>query len=271
MSTPCESDYNGYDAIYEEFESPAMRKVRREAYGKDIGQHSWVTVEELEEDIPQLRLTRASRLLDIGCGPCGPLVFAAKRLGCQGNGVDISRKAIAAARARVAAYGLEKVVTVGIADLNERLPFDGNVFDGVMSLDVVVHLHDRAQAFREVARVLLPGGRFLFTDAGVITGPVSNDEIRQRAFHGHTQFGPLGFNERMLELAGFHLVECIDRTANLLKNATGRLNARLKHRADLERVEGSAGFARQQQYLETVVGLSRRGAMSRMMYLAERK
>jgi hypothetical protein len=111
----------------------------------------------------------------------------------------------------------------------------------------------------------------LFTDAGVITGPVSNDEIRQRAFHGHTQFGPLGFNERMLELAGFHLVECIDRTANLLKNATGRLNARLKHRADLERVEGSAGFAGQQQYLETVVGLSQRGAMSRMMYLAERK
>ena len=271
MSTPCESDYNGYDAIYEEFESPAMRKVRREAYGKDIGQHSWVTVEELEEDIPQLRLTRASRLLDIGCGPCGPLVFAARRVGCHCNGVDISRKAIAAGRARVAAYGLEKVVTVGIADLNERLPFDSNVFDGVMSLDVVVHLHDRAQAFREVARVLLPGGRFLFTDAGVITGPVSNDEIRQRAFHGHTQFGPLGFNERMLEFAGLHLVECIDRTANLLKNATGRLNARLKHRADLERVEGSAGFARQQQYLETVVGLSRRGAMSRMMYLAERR
>jgi SAM-dependent methyltransferase len=271
MSTPSESDDDGYDAIYKEFESPAMRKVRREAYGRDIGQHSWVTVEELEEDIPRLRLTRASRLLDIGCGPCGPLVFAARRVGCQGNGVDISRKAIAAGRARVTACRLEKVVTVGIADLNERLPFDSNVFDGVMSLDVVVHLHDRAQAFREVERVLLPGGRFLFTDAGVITGPVSNEEIRQRAFHGHTQFGPLGFNERMLELAGLHLVECIDRTANLLKNATGRLHARLKHRADLERVEGSAGFARQQQYLETVVGLSRRGAMSRMMYLAERR
>jgi hypothetical protein len=73
----------------------------------------------------------------------------------------------------------------------------------------------------------------------------------------------------MLELAGFRLVMCIDRTTNLLKSATGRLNARLNHRAEVERLEGSAYFAGQQQYLETVVGLSQRGALSRMMYLAE--
>lgn len=246
-----------------------MQKVRLEAYGKDIGQHSWVTAEELEEDIPRLRLTRASRFLDLGCGPCGPLVFTVGLVGCHGSGVDLSAKAIAAGRARAAALGLEASVTLRESDLNGPIPFETGGFDAAVSLDVILHLRDRVGLFREVARVLMPGGRFSFTDAGVIMGVITEDEIRLRAFHGHTQFVPPGFNERMLELAGFRLVECIDRTANLLKNASGRLTARLAHRGDLEQLEGSASFERQQRYLETVVGLSQRGAMSRIMYLAE--
>ena len=269
MCAQPEYDDRGYDAVYEDFESPARRKVRQEAYGKDIGQHSWVTAEELEEDIPWLRLARDSRLLDLGCGPCGPLVFIVGRVGCHASGVDLSQKAIAAGRARVAAHGLESLVTLHEADVNAPMPFDSGCFDAVISIDAVLHLRDRAQVFREVARILVPGGRFLFTDAGVITGSTSDDEIRGRAFHGRTQFVPPGYNERMLELAGFRLVMCIDRTASLLKSSTGRLNARLNHRADVERLEGSAYFAGQQHYLETVVGLSQRGAMSRMMYLAE--
>lgn len=246
-----------------------MQKVRWEAYGKDIGQHSWVTAEELEEDIPRLRLTRASRVLDLGCGPCGPLVFIVGRVGCHGSGVDLSAKAIAAGRARVAAHGLENLITLHEADLNEPMPFDSGCFDAVISVDVVLHLRDRAQVFREVARILVPEGRFLFTDAGVISGSISDEEIRRRAFHSRTQFVAPGFNERTLELAGFRLVMCIDRTANLLKSAAGRLNARLNHRVEVERLEGSAYFADQQHYLETVVALSQRGAMSRMTYLAE--
>jgi len=109
----------------------------------------------------------------------------------------------------------------------------------------------------------------LFTDAGVITGAISNDEVRLRAIHGYTQFCPLGYNERMLELARFRVIDRVDRTAGLLKNATGRLAARLAHQAELQKIEGDASFGRQRQYLETVIELSRRGAVSRMMYLAE--
>lgn len=267
----CAADFSdrSYDAIYQEFESPSMQKVRREAYGKDIGQHSWVTAEELEEDTPRLKLTPTSRLLDLGCGPCGPLVFILGLAGCQGSGVDMSAKAIAAGRARAAALGREESVTLREADLNGPIPFETGVFSAVLSLDVVLHLRDRAAVFQEVARVLVPGGRFLFTDAGVITGPVSAEEIGLRSLHGHTQFVTPGFNERLLETAGFRLIECIDRTANLLGSAAGRLKARLHHRAGLQQHEGVAYFARQQRYLETVVGLAQRGAMSRMMYLAE--
>jgi hypothetical protein len=54
-----------------------------------------------------------------------------------------------------------------------------------------------------------------------------------------------------------------------VKNAAGRLDARLAHRRELEQLEGSSSFERQQQYLKTVVEISRRGALSRMMYLVE--
>jgi 2-polyprenyl-3-methyl-5-hydroxy-6-metoxy-1,4-benzoquinol methylase len=32
-----------------------------------------------------------------------------------------------------------------------------------VSIDVVIHLRDRAKFFRDVANILHPGGRFLFT------------------------------------------------------------------------------------------------------------
>jgi hypothetical protein len=99
-----------------------MRQLRREAYGKDIGQHSWVTAEELEGDISRLRLSRASRFLDLGCGPGGPLAFIAGQVGCRGSGVR-SRRIAGAQRARYTpGSGLERADT-----LRERLLRCGDV------------------------------------------------------------------------------------------------------------------------------------------------
>jgi SAM-dependent methyltransferase len=269
MKSPRQSEGGGYDNLYGEFDSPLMQELRREAYGEDIGQHSWVTAEEFQENIPLLKLSRASRLLDLGCGPAGPLTFIVGQVGCHGAGADVSAKAISAGRARVASLQLDKLVTLQEADLNEPLPFASGSFDAVISLDAILHIRDRRSAFREVARVLVAGGRFLFTDAGVITGAISEEEIRWRALHGYTQFVPPGFNEKTLELAGFRVIDRQDRTPSLLKTATGRLTFRLDHRAELEQLEGAGSFESQQRYLETILALSQKGALSRLSYLAE--
>jgi SAM-dependent methyltransferase len=271
MSAASDSRAPGYDSAYAEFDSPLMRRLRSEAYGEDIGQHSWVTAEELRGDIARLRLSPASRLVDLGCGPCGPLTFVVQTVVCRGTGIEQSERALEAGRARAAALGIEHLVTLQAADLNERpLVLASDSFDAALSLDVVLHLRDRAALFREVARILAPGGRFLFTDAGVLTGSISSDEVARRSVHGYTQFSAPGFNERMLERAGLRLLESEDRTESALRNAKGRRAARLAHRKELETLEGANEFARQQEYLETVIALSERGAVSRMMYLAER-
>jgi hypothetical protein len=124
--------------------------------------------------------------------------------------------------------------------------------------------------FREVARLLRKGGRFLFTDAGVLTGSISSEQVRERSVHGYIQFAAPGWNESLIRSAGFRLVETENRTANLLKNARGRLAAMRTHRLELEQVLSPSGFTTQERYLETVVELSVTGSVSRVMYLAER-
>lgn len=246
-----------------------MQQVRREAYGEDIGQHSWVTAEELRADIERLSLTASSRLLDVGCGPCGPLVFVVRATGCSGTGADVSASALVSGAARARASGVQERITLFEADLNLPLPFPSDSFDAVMSLDVVLHLADRRALFEEMARVVVPAGKLLFTDAGVISGPISNEEISRRSAHGYSQFVPPGCNEALLRIAGFRLIDREDRTASVLLNARGRLRAMDAHRPAVEAVEGEEAFARQQRYLETVVELSERGSLARVMYFAE--
>lgn len=268
-STPGAAPADGYESFYREFDSPLMRQFRREAYGEDIGQHSWVSADEVRADMTRLRLTASSRLVDLGCGPCGPLAFVVATVRCAGTGVELSRSALRAGRARAATLGIDTLLSVREADLNEPLPFESRSFDAAMSLDVVLHLRDRLTFFREVARLLPAGGRFLFTDAGVVTGAVSSEDIRRRSVHGYTQFVAAGLNEQLLESAGFHLLETENRTTSVMKNAGGRLRAMLAHRAELEQLQGTAAFEEQRSYLETIVELSRRQAISRIMYLVQ--
>ena len=166
MNARTASRAEGYDAFYEAFESPLMREFRQEAYGEDIGQHSWVTAEELRADLSRLALAPSSRFLDAGCGPCGPLTFVLTAVGCHGTGMELSAAALAAGRTRAVALGVDSRLALCEADLNEAMPFERGAFDAVMSLDVILHLRDRTKLFGEVARILIPAGRFLFTDAG---------------------------------------------------------------------------------------------------------
>lgn len=260
---------DGYEDPYREFDSPLLRRLRSEAYGEDIGQHSWVTADELRADIGRLDLSPASRLVDLGCGPCGPLTFVLASIGCAGTGLELSSSAVRSCRARAVSLGVAGLLTVHQSDLNDPLPFGPDSFDAAVSLDVVCHIRNRGEFFHEVARVLSPRARVLFTDPCVRTGSISSDEVRLRSVHGYTQFVAAGWNETVLESAGLRLLETEDRTMSVVSQAGGRLAAMLAHRAELIHALGAAHVAQQQAYLETVVELAQRGALSRTMYLAE--
>ena len=95
------------------------------------------------------------RVLDAGCG--GGLV--ARELAAAGAevvGVDRSRGSLGVARRAV---GTRFAPAQGRL---ERLPFAAGAFDAVVAADVLEHLPDLPAAVDELARVLTPGGSFLF-------------------------------------------------------------------------------------------------------------
>lgn len=259
-----------YDALYQRFDAEIMRQVRREAYGEDIGQHSWVLAEDLEHDLARLRLTDSACLLDLGCGPCGPLEFVLRRVHCRCVGVDLSQPALDSGGQRLASAGLGGRFELRQHNLDTPLPLAAASFDAVMSFDVVLHLEDRAATFSEVARLLKPGGRFLFTDAAVLVGAISSEQVQARSIHGTTHLASADFNPNALQTAGLRLLEAEDRTASLLRIARGRHLARDTYRAQLERLEGPQEFALEQHFLDTIIVLAQAQALSRWMYLSER-
>jgi SAM-dependent methyltransferase len=91
------------------------------------------------------------RVLDVGCGT-GRLAAALAERGARVWGVDPSEEMLRQARSNAAGKAAFKLARA------EALPFKDDWFDRAV-LRLVVHLVDRQQAFREIARVLGPGGR----------------------------------------------------------------------------------------------------------------
>jgi 2-polyprenyl-6-hydroxyphenyl methylase / 3-demethylubiquinone-9 3-methyltransferase len=102
--------------------------------------------------------TSAQRTLDIGCGG-GFLAEEFAALGCQVTGIDPSAASIAAARAHAADRGLRIDYRVGSG---EQLPVPDSAYDLAYCCDVLEHVSDADRVISETARVLKPGGRYLF-------------------------------------------------------------------------------------------------------------
>lgn len=97
-------------------------------------------------------------VLDLGCAG-GFMAEALAEKGAQVTGIDPAAQAIDAARAHAATEGHDIRYDVGVG---ESLPYEGDAFDYVVCVDVLEHVQDLDQVLREVARVLRPGGLFLF-------------------------------------------------------------------------------------------------------------
>jgi ubiquinone/menaquinone biosynthesis C-methylase UbiE len=245
-------------------------RVRRETYGEDLGQSSWMTVDELECFGEWLELRAGSRLLDVGCGSGGPALHLAETTGATVVGVDVLEEGIAAATAQAEARGLGEEATFVRADAGERLPFEDESFDAVLSIDAMCHLPNRRSVLEEWRRVTRPGGRVVFTDPTIITGPVTGAEIAHRSAIGVYVFSLASMNEELLAEAGFDLLHYADLTENMARVAGRWRNARQHFSDELVADEGAATFEGVQRFLGAAHVLARERRLSRYAYLAGR-
>jgi SAM-dependent methyltransferase len=259
-----------YNNAYGNYASDPYRHVRIETYGQDFGQTSWVTTEESLE-IPQLlALSPDSSVLEMGCGSGGYALHLAEKLGCQIVGVDVNEPGIRNARELAQSRALGSRARFERCDVSRNLPFDDEMFDAAFSNDVLCHVPGRLDALVEMYRVLKPSGRMLFSDALVIGGLISAEEIATRSSIGFYFYSPPGENERLLKQAGFSHVVTTDTTENAARISKKWHDARQKRKEELVTAEGSANFEGLQRFLSCVHTLNRERRLLRYLYFARK-
>jgi cyclopropane fatty-acyl-phospholipid synthase-like methyltransferase len=110
-------------------------------------------------------VTKDSLVLDLGSGHGGLSHEVAQRFGCKVLGVNISPEQNKMNLAEAATLGVGDLVDVQLLNFNDGLPADWtDKFTHVLSCEVLCHAADKAALFKDLVRVLKPGGAFVFTD-----------------------------------------------------------------------------------------------------------
>lgn len=256
-----------FDSTYSNFTEQVLEAIREETFIQDFGQNSWTTVDEYVRFIDWLKLTKDDHVLEVASGSGGPAIYLAQRAGCRVTGVDINPNGVETAMKSAAKTNQTGRVNFRLVDANAQLPFDEDQFDGLICVDSMNHLPDRLESLREWHRVLRPGARAVFTDPVVITGPVTNDELALRSSVGLFLFVPAGVNEKLIETAGFRLVQQEDVTENAAMISGRWHDARQKYRDALIDMEGEERFDGLQKFFAAVHRLTTERRISRIVYV----
>jgi arsenite methyltransferase len=110
------------------------------------------------------KIAPGSTLLDFGCGAGFDLYVASKVLGERGRvcGIDLTEEMVQRAR--------ENLTLAGVANFeikrvdSETIPYDDDFFDVTISNGVINLSPNKQTTFREIHRVLKPGGKLQLAD-----------------------------------------------------------------------------------------------------------
>ncbi len=102
---------------------------------------------------------RREKILEIGCGD-GVWYLELKKRGLNVIGLDLSGHDLNKLRKRARSLNLKPEVVKADA---QKMPFNKNTFDKIYSISTFEHIKNDKEAFREVSRVLKPGGLFVIS------------------------------------------------------------------------------------------------------------
>ena len=162
--------------------------------------------------VEKLALEPHHCVLDVGCGIGGAVRYIAHEIGCRATGIDITPDFVQAARTLSEAVGLHDRTDFDIGSA-VAMPYDAGSFDAVVTIHAAMNIADRKSLYREMARVLKPGGVLALYDVmrreeGVLLFPVPwADSPAISHLLTPEETGAL------LEQAGMEVVMTEDRTA----------------------------------------------------------
>jgi SAM-dependent methyltransferase len=162
------------------------------------------------------RLRPGETVVDLGCGGGLDVLLAAARVGPTGKavGIDMTPEMIDRARRNASRQGVQNA-EFHLASI-DRLPLPDTAVDCLISNCVINLAADKKAVFREMFRVLKPGGRVAVSDIALkrpLPAAIAQDVM---AYVGCIA-GALLFDDyrRWLEEAGFAAVQVLDAGKDL--------------------------------------------------------
>ena len=129
---------------------------------KSIGENQKLFEQKMARD---LEMGRGSKVLDIGCGRGRIATYMATLSDAHVTGMNIDGTQLESARQFVLGKSLAERCAFQQADLNDfPFPFPDGSFDAIYNVGAFTYSKDLKKIFREIARLLKPGGKFACLD-----------------------------------------------------------------------------------------------------------
>lgn len=169
-----------------------------------------------------LDLPRGSYVLDAGSGMGDVASRLAAKFGLHVKGIDILDFNVSEARKRIKNRGLDDKVSVELMDYS-NLSFEDETFDGVYTMETLVHASSAEDVLRGMYRVLKPGGKIVLFEYS----RAPQAEVSEKVNYAFARVNELsampsfqrfdhGVLEQLIVAAGYEKVTVEDITANML-------------------------------------------------------
>lgn len=199
----------------------------------------------------RMQLQPGQRILDVGCGWGGPLVYLAKRYGVRGVGLTLSPLQKDYAERRISDHEAPaEVVECHWQDYRDPEPFDAIYTD-----EVIVHFNDLGGYFQKVKTLLKPGGRMLNKELHLASSTftdVNRASVFVNEIYGETgNYRTLHEELSLADEAGFiqESVTQIDKSNYRMTLDSWEQNL-LRHRVELDELVGPEYVRRFRTYLK---------------------
>ncbi len=228
---------------------------------------------KLDKYAELMRLGPGSRILDVGCGWGGPLVYLCHKYGAVGHGITVSPVAIPVAEARAARYGVEASFEVVHW---ENLP-EAETYDAVFTDEVVVHFNDLDGFFARCRGLLKPGGMMVNKELHFTHSSYTqwSDRLSQ---HINKVYGYTGnyrtlvdelilVDKNRFQLTDIYQIPIVHYRKTIDEGWLANMHA---HRARLEQVTSPEHYTDFRMYLKAIMWCFRRDFM-RLHMVASQK